>query len=155
VLLDKASYAECSMQHAASHDEERKVGYYSHTQFRVHVIQKLIQDAMASYTAPASWLDERLTTSHRAPRPCCERSGRPVQMDRHSQDKLDHSPHIPQAHRRRCALPMTRPHAHRRPDHAGAATEVAGDLSPPEQMHSDGRLKQHRNIIWSNGVNIH
>ena len=113
------------MQHAASHDEERKVGYYSHTQFRVHVIQKLIQDAMASYTAPASWLDERLTTSHRAPRP-------PVPMDRHSQDKLDHSPHIPQAHRRRCALPMTRPPDHRRPDHAGAATEVAGDLSQPE-----------------------
>jgi hypothetical protein len=148
-------HAACSMQHAASRDEERKVGYYSHTQFRVHVIQKLIQDAMASYTAPASWLDERLTTSHRAPRPCCERSGPPVPMDRHSQDKLDHSPHIPQAHRRRCALPMTRPHDHRRPDHAGAATEVAGDLSQPEQMHSDGRLKQHSNRIWSNGVNIH
>ena len=104
---------------------KKKLAITATHSFAFYVIQKLIQDAMASYTAPASWLDERLTTSHRAPRP-------PVPMDRHSQDKLDHSPHIPQAHRRRCALPMTRPPDHRRPDHAGAATEVAGDLSQPE-----------------------
>ena len=37
---------------------KKKLAITATHSFAFYVIQKLIQDAMASYTAPASWLDD-------------------------------------------------------------------------------------------------